>query len=201
MLAPVPPPPPPGSPPPPAYLAAEVALAALRTWLALPGSDVEKALKRAMRTRHSDLDQAVRQSVAACVLGTAVFRGRLQHLLEREFGTSVGLDARLLLGLFVARECCGSGAVSLCNPTRGIVGMDMINAIASGATKVEEVVAAAARAPFFLSRRAANGGTAPFGRLVFTGMASCAVDHRAGWGDSLRVGSRDVHACPCYVAC
>merc|ERR1719161_89423 len=83
-----------------AALADEVALEALGTWLASPGSDVEKALRKAMRARHSDLDQDSRRGAADRVLGTAVLWGRLAHLLERELRPGAGRDPHLLLRLF-----------------------------------------------------------------------------------------------------
>ncbi|CAE8614696.1 unnamed protein product, partial [Polarella glacialis] len=87
-----------------ARLVGEVSLAALETWVASPGSDVEKALRKAMRARHSELWQAARAAIARRVLGVAVLRGRLAHLLEREVGAGSGQDAELLLELFIARE-------------------------------------------------------------------------------------------------
>ena len=38
-------------------LVAETSHAAVAAWLSAPGSDVEKALKKSMRTRHAELDQ------------------------------------------------------------------------------------------------------------------------------------------------
>eukprot|EP00434_Breviolum_minutum_P032622 symbB.v1.2.028852.t1/scaffold3098.1/size63651/2 len=66
-----------------ASLVHDVTLAALTQWLALPGSDVEKALKHAMRARHSELTQESRCKIAQGVLGIAVAYGRLQHCLQR----------------------------------------------------------------------------------------------------------------------
>eukprot|EP00438_Fugacium_kawagutii_P035229 Skav227188 [mRNA] locus=scaffold2048:110119:130442:+ [translate_table: standard] len=60
-----------------------VSLVALGQWLRAPGSDVEKALRRAMRARHAELNQETRRQIAQRVLGIAVLHGRLKHLLEK----------------------------------------------------------------------------------------------------------------------
>ncbi|CAK0897109.1 unnamed protein product [Prorocentrum cordatum] len=82
-----------------------------------PGSDVEKKLSKAMRARHAELDQDVRKEVAGRVLGVAVFRGRLAHLLEREVGAGAGADAEAMLRLFLARgRCVGAPPSALAAP-------------------------------------------------------------------------------------
>ncbi|CAE7938833.1 rsmB [Symbiodinium necroappetens] len=86
-----------------AILVRDVSLEALRSWLASPGSDVEKALRKAMRIRHATLCQTTRSAVARRVLGVAVARGRLSHLLQ-EVAPGHDCDAELLLELFVVRE-------------------------------------------------------------------------------------------------
>ena len=98
----------------PESLVRDVSLAALRLWLDAPGSDVEKALRKAMRAKHAALNQATRAAIAQRVLGIAVFHGRLVHLLDKtrstrstgEASTEHGgsLWAELLLELFVRRE-------------------------------------------------------------------------------------------------
>lgn len=85
-------------------LVEDVALEALQKWLASPGSDVEKILRRVMRAHNKDLDHEERKDIAGCVLGVTVLWGRLAHLLEREVRSGAGSDAQLLLQLFIARE-------------------------------------------------------------------------------------------------
>jgi len=91
----------------------EVALAALGAWLADPGGDVEKALRKAMRARHGELGQEARRHIADRVLGAAVLRGRLAHLLAREVSPAAASDPAMLLALFCRRERPGAGA---CGP-------------------------------------------------------------------------------------
>ncbi|CAJ1363687.1 unnamed protein product [Effrenium voratum] len=82
-------------------LVRSVSLAALGAWLAAERSDVEKALRRAMRDRHRELCQATRAQIAKRVLGVAVLRKRLAHLLQR---AQLPESAELLLALFERRE-------------------------------------------------------------------------------------------------
>lgn len=92
-------------------LVEETCLAALRHWLAVPGSDVEKSLRRAMRARHAELGQEERKQIADRVLGAAVLRGRMEHLLARALGPSAAGDAEFMLKLFCLRERPGSCAL------------------------------------------------------------------------------------------
>lgn len=85
-------------------LVLQVSHAALRRWLAAPGSDVEKALKHEMRARHAELCQETRRSIALGVLGVAVLRGRLSHLLEKYAFPGDGGDPELLLALYRVRD-------------------------------------------------------------------------------------------------
>ena len=102
----------------------EVSLVALRQWLRVPGSDVEKALRRAMRARHAELNQATRAAIAQRVLGIAVFYGRLEHLLDRAFCRNHGnmenpeIEAEMLLELYVGRELREGGLT----PSNGLQG-------------------------------------------------------------------------------
>jgi len=124
----------------PIGLVNDAALEALRHWMATPGSDVEKSLKRSMRARHSHLDQATRRGIAARVLGVAVARGRLVHVVQREI-PSGGNDAAVLLAVFLAQNagvfgCSGDGPFDC----------------------VDSRIATAARAPLF---RVEESPTAP----------------------------------------
>ena len=105
-------------------LVREVSLVALRQWLRVPGSDVEKALRRAMRARHAELNQATRAAIAQRVLGIAVFYGRLGHLLDRAFRRNQGnidpeIEAEMLLELYVGRELREEGGLTLSNGLQG----------------------------------------------------------------------------------
>ena len=104
-------------------LVREVSLVALRQWLRVPGSDVEKALRRAMRARHAELNQATRAAIAQRVLGIAVFYGRLGHLLDRAFRRKGNIDpeieAEMLLELYVGRELREEGGLTLSNGLQG----------------------------------------------------------------------------------
>ncbi|CAL1140732.1 unnamed protein product [Cladocopium goreaui] len=108
-------------------LVREVSLVALRQWLRVPGSDVEKALRRAMRARHAELNQATRAAIAQRVLGIAVFYGRLGHLLDRAFRRNQGnidpeIEAEMLLELYVGRELREEGGLTLSNLSNGLQG-------------------------------------------------------------------------------
>eukprot|EP00927_Polykrikos_kofoidii_P018600 TRINITY_DN18629_c0_g1_i1.p1 TRINITY_DN18629_c0_g1~~TRINITY_DN18629_c0_g1_i1.p1 ORF type:complete len:560 (-),score=117.13 TRINITY_DN18629_c0_g1_i1:62-1699(-) len=133
-------------------LAAELALMALRAWLAAPSSDVEKALSKAMRSRHADLNQATRADIASRVLGIAVLRGRLTHLLEREVGPGAGADAALLHALFIARERRGGvdGVDGGGNDSSAVVdgSCESRGGVEDGGD-ISAAVAAASRAPLF----------------------------------------------------
>ena len=133
----------------------DVSLAALRLWLAVPGSDVEKALKKAMRAKHHELNQAMRAAIAQRVLGVAVFRGRLEHLLKREEitgrleakselaePTEPSCHATLLLELFVRRELRGKKG----NETENEFFAQFAPAFS---VEDERKLSAAAKAPFF----------------------------------------------------
>lgn len=124
----------------------EIAVAALQTWLASPGSDVEKALKRAMRMRHSELDQESRKLIAECVLGTAVLRGRLAHILDRELGVGSGAKPELLVGLYAMRES-SAGQRIFTNCANGMPNYDANIAESARATLMSLQVAA--KAPLF----------------------------------------------------
>ena len=108
-------------------LVREVSLVALRQWLRVPGSDVEKALRRAMRARHAELNEATRAAIAQRVLGIAVFYGRLGHLLDRAFRRNQGnidpeIEAEMLLELYVGRELREEGGLTLSNLSNGLQG-------------------------------------------------------------------------------
>ena len=90
-------------------LVRSVSLEALKNWLAVEGSDVEKWLRRAMRRRHVELlaAQGSRLQVAQRVLGVAVLLGRLRHLLAGAGAPRPGAEE--LLELYVRRELGGEG--------------------------------------------------------------------------------------------
>eukprot|EP00435_Cladocopium_sp_Y103_P018441 s3524_g4.t1 len=126
-------------------LVREVSLVALRQWLRVPGSDVEKALRRAMRARHAELNQATRAAIAQRVLGIAVFYGRLGHLLERfSLCRNAGnpeIQAEMLLELYVGRELREEGGLTPSNGFQG--GQNCLD------DEVEGKLREAVRAPLF----------------------------------------------------